>query len=80
MLYSILYWLSLYLLHNNFYMELGLNDSNYCYTGIIGQHYRVGEIITVKAKITANHKGYLTFKICPVNNPNTKVTQSCLDK
>lgn len=48
--------------------------------GIIGRVYKQGETITVTTKITANHKGYMVYKICPVNDKSNKVIQSCLDK
>ncbi|XP_067944772.1 uncharacterized protein [Watersipora subatra] len=48
--------------------------------GIISRHYKKGAVIDVEAKITANHLGQIAFKICPVNNKNSKVTQECFDR
>ena len=33
--------------------------------GIIVKRYNTGERITVTAEITANHKGYFEFRLCP---------------
>merc|ERR1712150_249039 len=36
--------------------------------------------ITVQVKLTANHKGYMVFKLCPSKaNPVDEVSQQCLD-
>lgn len=34
----------------------------------------------VKIVLTAYHKGYFQFKICPHNNPTRRVSQACLDQ
>jgi hypothetical protein len=31
-------------------------------------------------QLTANHLGYMEFKLCPVNNPNIEATQECLER
>ncbi|QQP38954.1 Uncharacterized protein FKW44_019679, partial [Caligus rogercresseyi] len=36
--------------------------------GIIVRAYNAGSIIDVTAQITANHRGYFTFRICPMND------------
>ena len=33
--------------------------------GLIVKQYRSGERISVTAEITANHKGYFEFRLCP---------------
>merc|ERR1719232_371414 len=38
--------------------------------GIIVETYQSGQNIEVDIQITANHKGYFTFKLCPNNNPS----------
>lgn len=38
------------------------------------------EIVQVKVKITASHKGYFEFRLCPHNNPRVPVTQECLNR
>ena len=39
----------------------------------------MGSEIDVHVQITANHKGYFEFRICPVTDENVEVTQECLD-
>lgn len=48
--------------------------------GIIGKRYTMGQVITVEVEITANHMGYFTLKLCPVNDNMKKVTDECFDK
>ncbi|XP_059147506.1 uncharacterized protein LOC131935159 [Physella acuta] len=48
--------------------------------GIIVRKYEVGEPIKVKIELTANHKGYFEFHICPTDNPFQKITETCLRK
>ncbi|GFT37433.1 chitin-binding type-4 domain-containing protein [Nephila pilipes] len=47
--------------------------------GVIAKTYKSGEVITATVNIVANHFGYFTFKICPVQ-PGVTVDQECLDK
>lgn len=35
-------------------------------------------MINVTVDLTANHKGYFEFHICPLNNPFEKATEECL--
>ena len=48
--------------------------------GIIGQHYKSGDVVPIQAKITANHLGFVSFKLCPLGRVGERVTQQCLDK
>ena len=48
--------------------------------GIIVKTYTMGSTINVGVTITANHKGYFEFRICPVTNNNVEVTQECLNQ
>lgn len=48
--------------------------------GIIVRKYKPGQIIKSTVDITANHRGFFEFKLCPHNNPRTVVTQDCLDQ
>ncbi|XP_045212254.2 uncharacterized protein LOC123563489 isoform X2 [Mercenaria mercenaria] len=48
--------------------------------GIIVRKYSPGEVITVVIELTANHKGWMEFKICPNDDPLKTVTQECLDR
>ncbi|XP_013785525.1 uncharacterized protein LOC106469570 isoform X2 [Limulus polyphemus] len=48
--------------------------------GIIVKKYQNGQEITAKVQLTANHKGFFEFKLCPNNNPKKVATQECLDR
>uniref|UniRef100_H2YE09 Chitin-binding type-4 domain-containing protein n=1 Tax=Ciona savignyi TaxID=51511 RepID=H2YE09_CIOSA len=48
--------------------------------GIITRNYRPGSTIAVEVEITAEHKGYFEFRLCPWNNVGLPVTQECLDQ
>lgn len=49
-------------------------------TGLVTQHYTVGETVDVQVELTANHKGYFEFRICPTNDKDRRATQACLDR
>lgn len=49
-------------------------------TGIIVRKYRQGQTISVKIQITAKHKGFYEFKLCPNNNVLQDPTQACFDR
>ena len=49
-------------------------------TGIIVRKYRQGQTISVKIQITARHKGFYEFKLCPNNNVLQDPTQACFDR
>lgn len=49
-------------------------------TGQISRGYHQGSNITVTVQITANHMGFFEFKVCPVNDPEVRATQQCLDQ
>ncbi|CAG2248251.1 unnamed protein product [Mytilus edulis] len=48
-------------------------------TGTIAGNYSAGNTMEVKLEITASHKGFHEFRICPVNSPSVRATQSCFD-
>jgi len=48
--------------------------------GVIVKTYKEGSIIDVEVTITANHKGYFEFRVCPVTDINVEVTQECLNQ
>ena len=48
--------------------------------GIITRQYKPGQDIVVKIDVTANHKGYFTFKLCDNNNTHQDPDQSCFDE
>ncbi|KAL0280044.1 UNVERIFIED_CONTAM: hypothetical protein PYX00_001458 [Menopon gallinae] len=47
--------------------------------GIIVRKYKKGSKITIRVELTANHKGYFEFRLCPNNAPHRVATQECLD-
>lgn len=49
-------------------------------TGIVGQSYDQGEVITIEIDLTGSHKGYFGFKLCKNDNPNRAITQECFDE
>ena len=42
--------------------------------------YQPGQEVQVTIEVTANHKGYFEFKLCPNNNVNMDPEQDCFDK
>ncbi|XP_052703443.1 uncharacterized protein LOC128179830 [Crassostrea angulata] len=48
-------------------------------SGIITRHYTEGQLIDVDVEITANHKGWFEFRICPNNDVKKAATQTCFD-
>jgi len=49
-------------------------------TGTIVRSYQVGQTINVTVDLTASHKGYFEFHICPSDDPFNHVTHECLDR
>ncbi|KAJ8308229.1 hypothetical protein KUTeg_013103 [Tegillarca granosa] len=49
-------------------------------TGIIGRKYTSGSVIQTVVNITAWHRGYFEYKLCPKANPFEPVSQECLDQ
>lgn len=47
--------------------------------GIVVRKYRKDSTINLKVELTANHKGYFEFRLCPNNAPHKVATQECLD-
>nr|CAD7461263.1 unnamed protein product [Timema tahoe] len=48
--------------------------------GVIVRHYKEGSLIKIRVELTANHRGYFEFRLCPNNRPKKIGTQECLDK
>ncbi|XP_046612093.1 uncharacterized protein LOC124301279 [Neodiprion virginianus] len=48
--------------------------------GIIVKKYRAGSIVPIKVQITAFHKGYFEFRVCPVKQRGVEVTAECLNQ
>ncbi|KAH9514759.1 hypothetical protein Btru_023560 [Bulinus truncatus] len=58
-----------------------LNEEGGLYaTGLISGSYLQGQVVTIQVEITANHKGYFEFRICPKSSIGEKTTQECLDR
>ncbi|XP_052785654.1 uncharacterized protein LOC128221204 [Mya arenaria] len=55
-------------------------NGKYVINRSITGYYVRGQTIDVTVKLTANHKGWWEFKLCPLENYNTVVTQECLDE
>uniref|UniRef100_T1JL38 Chitin-binding type-4 domain-containing protein n=1 Tax=Strigamia maritima TaxID=126957 RepID=T1JL38_STRMM len=49
------------------------------YSGVIGATYQQGQTIDILLQITANHRGFFQFSLCPNADNKTEVTQECLD-
>ncbi|KZS12834.1 Uncharacterized protein APZ42_022080 [Daphnia magna] len=49
-------------------------------TGTITRTYTEGQVIPVKIDITALHKGYYEFKLCPNNNVRQDPSQECFNR
>ena len=49
-------------------------------TGTIVRNYIQGQIIPVTIQITATHRGFYEFRLCPNNNPKKDPTQDCFEK
>ncbi|KAG8199106.1 hypothetical protein JTE90_016243 [Oedothorax gibbosus] len=48
--------------------------------GIIVRNYKPGQVIHTVVDITANHRGYFEFRLCPNKSPKKEVSQDCLDR
>ena len=48
--------------------------------GIITRSYEIGQVITVVVQITANHLGWMEFRLCVNDDPTKAVTLDCLDQ
>ncbi|XP_060596747.1 uncharacterized protein LOC132750729 [Ruditapes philippinarum] len=55
-------------------------DGKYVKNGVITGSYVKGDILTAKVDITAYHKGWFEFRLCPLETPTTVVTQECLNQ
>ncbi|CAF1017090.1 unnamed protein product [Didymodactylos carnosus] len=49
-------------------------------TGTIVRTYSSGSMIDIKVLLSANHKGYMEFRLCPSLNEYVEITQECLDQ
>ncbi|XP_064087986.1 uncharacterized protein LOC135202496 [Macrobrachium nipponense] len=48
--------------------------------GVIVKKYKHSSIMTVGVELTANHRGFFEFRLCPHNQPRVPVTNECLDQ
>ncbi|KAK4323853.1 hypothetical protein Pmani_005492 [Petrolisthes manimaculis] len=48
--------------------------------GVIVKTYKHSSVVILGVELTANHRGYFEFRICPHNQPNRPVSNQCLDK
>jgi len=48
--------------------------------GIIGATFKQGEMTNLTIVVTAAHKGYFEFKLCPKSSAEEFTTQDCLDR
>ncbi|XP_008548003.1 uncharacterized protein LOC103571572 [Microplitis demolitor] len=47
---------------------------------IIVRKYKTSQLIPIRIQITANHRGYFEFGVCPMTTRGQEVTQDCLNK
>lgn len=48
--------------------------------GVIVKKYKHSSVATIGVQLTANHKGFFEFHICPHNNPLRPVSEKCLQQ
>ena len=54
-------------------------DGRYA-NGVIVSVYQESDVISATVDVTAFHKGYFQFRICPHNDVHTPATKECLDQ
>lgn len=47
---------------------------------MIVRRYKTGQPVIIRVELTANHRGYFEFRLCPNNAPKRVASQECLDK
>ena len=47
--------------------------------GVIVRSYRPGQTVKVTVDVTANHRGYFQFRLCPQTSPTVPAPQDCFD-
>ncbi|XP_046738538.1 uncharacterized protein LOC124406905 [Diprion similis] len=47
---------------------------------IVVRKYSTGSMVPVTVQLTANHKGYFEFRVCPMNRRGVEVTEECLNQ
>lgn len=48
--------------------------------GIISKRYVSGQVIDIEAELTTNHKGWMEINLCPNDDPDVIIEESCLEK
>ena len=48
--------------------------------GVLAANLTQGQILDVEVELTAYHKGYFEFRLCPHNTKTRPVAQTCLDR
>ncbi|KAF4519535.1 hypothetical protein B566_EDAN009438 [Ephemera danica] len=48
--------------------------------GIVTRRYRAGQVITATVNITANHKGWFRFSLCPLTSAEALEEESCFQR
>ncbi|XP_042228868.1 uncharacterized protein LOC121870955 [Homarus americanus] len=48
--------------------------------GVIVRKYKHSSTVQLGIELTANHRGFFEFRLCPHNRPSIPVTNECLDK
>lgn len=48
-------------------------------TGLVPRTYQQGDLIDLKVKLTAHHKGYFAFKICPILDGQITEDEACFN-
>lgn len=48
--------------------------------GVIVQSYRPDSDMEIGVELTANHRGYFEFRLCPLNQQKTPETDECFDR
>lgn len=49
-------------------------------TGTIVKRYNQGQQLDVEIVMTWGHRGWMEFRLCPVNHKNIAATKECLEK
>ena len=70
--------------HAGFFIEyqsfLFVDNNTVMYTDFFYRRYQAGQVITASVRMTIGHTGYFEFRLCPWNDPNTPVTEECLNR
>ena len=48
--------------------------------GVIVRSYRTGSNIDISVELTANHKGFFEFRLCPLDEQTAPETDECFNR